>query len=53
MPIISVRHPVPGEGLQEARLVEFIKKPGDVIKRDDLIRPDGNRQGRDGSYRRS
>ncbi|MEL7496235.1 MAG: 2-oxo acid dehydrogenase subunit E2 [Planctomycetota bacterium] len=37
MPIISVRIPQLGEGLQEALLVEFIKQPGDQIKRDDPI----------------
>ena len=37
MPVISVRIPQLGEGLQEALLVEFLKKPGDEIKRDDPI----------------
>jgi pyruvate dehydrogenase E2 component (dihydrolipoamide acetyltransferase) len=37
MPVISVRIPQLGEGLQEARLVEFLKNPGDQIKRDDPI----------------
>ncbi len=37
MPIISIRIPQLGEGLQEALLVEFIKQPGDRIKRDDTI----------------
>lgn len=37
MPIISVRIPQLGEGLQEALLVEFLKKPGDQIKRDEPI----------------
>ncbi len=37
MPIISVRIPQLGEGLQEALLVEFLKQPGDQIKRDDPI----------------
>ena len=37
MPIISVRIPQLGEGLQEALLVEFLKQPGDSIKRDDPI----------------
>lgn len=37
MPVISIRIPQLGEGLQEALLVEFIKQPGDVIKRDDPI----------------
>ncbi|HMO15243.1 MAG TPA: 2-oxo acid dehydrogenase subunit E2 [Pirellulaceae bacterium] len=37
MPIISVRIPQLGEGLQEALLIEFLKKPGDKIKRDEPI----------------
>ncbi|MEZ6095421.1 MAG: 2-oxo acid dehydrogenase subunit E2 [Pirellulaceae bacterium] len=37
MPIISIRIPQLGEGLQEALLVEFIKQPGDTVKRDDTI----------------
>jgi len=37
MPIISVRIPQLGEGLQEALLVEFLKQPGDQIKRDEPI----------------
>lgn len=37
MPVISVRIPQMGEGLQEALLVEFIKKPGDQVKRDEPI----------------
>ncbi len=37
MPIISVRIPQLGEGLQEALLVEFLKKPGEKVKRDDPI----------------
>ena len=37
MPVISIRIPQLGEGLQEALLVEFIKQPGDVIKRDEPI----------------
>ena len=37
MPVISVRIPQLGEGLQEALLVEFLKKPGDQITRDDPI----------------
>lgn len=37
MAIVSVRIPQMGEGLQEALLVEFIKKPGDMIKRDEAI----------------
>jgi len=37
MPIISVRIPQIGEGLQEARLVAVLKQPGDWIKRDEHI----------------
>ncbi len=37
MPIISVRIPQLGEGLQEALLVDFLKKPGDAVKRDEPI----------------
>ena len=37
MPIISVRIPQLGEGLQEALLVDFLKKPGDEVKRDEPI----------------
>ncbi|MEM7453772.1 MAG: dihydrolipoamide acetyltransferase family protein [Planctomycetota bacterium] len=37
MPVISVRIPQLGEGLQEALLVEFLKQPGDTIERDDPI----------------
>lgn len=37
MPIISVRIPQLGEGLQEARVVEFLKQPGDEVKRDEPI----------------
>ncbi|MCH8273508.1 MAG: 2-oxo acid dehydrogenase subunit E2 [Armatimonadetes bacterium] len=37
MPIISVRIPQMGEGLQEARLVAFLKQPGDQVKRDDPL----------------
>lgn len=37
MPVISVRIPQLGEGLQEALLVEFLKNPGDSINRDDPI----------------
>jgi pyruvate dehydrogenase E2 component (dihydrolipoamide acetyltransferase) len=37
MPIISIRIPQLGEGLQEALLVEFLAKPGDIIKRDQPI----------------
>lgn len=37
MPVISVRIPQLGEGLQEALLVDFLKKPGDMVKRDEPI----------------
>lgn len=37
MPIISVRIPQIGEGLQEARLVAVLKKEGDTVKRDEPI----------------
>lgn len=37
MPIISVRIPQMGEGLQEARLVAVLKQPGDKVKRDEPI----------------
>ncbi len=37
MPIISVRIPQLGEGLQEALLVELIKQPGDDVRRDEPI----------------
>ena len=37
MPTISVRIPQLGEGLQEALLVEFLKQPGDSVKRDEPI----------------
>ena len=37
MPVISVRIPQMGEGLQEALLVEFIKQPGDQVQRDEPI----------------
>jgi pyruvate/2-oxoglutarate dehydrogenase complex dihydrolipoamide acyltransferase (E2) component len=37
VPIVSVRIPQMGEGLQEALLVEFIKKPGDVVRRDEAL----------------
>lgn len=37
MPVVSVRIPQLGEGLQEALLVEFLKKPGDAVKRDEYI----------------
>jgi pyruvate/2-oxoglutarate dehydrogenase complex dihydrolipoamide acyltransferase (E2) component len=37
MAIVSLRIPQIGEGLQEARLVAFLKKPGDPVKRDEPI----------------
>src|SRR5688500_13354890 len=37
MPVISVRIPQMGEGLQEARLVGFLKNPGDTVRRDDPL----------------
>ncbi|MBL1150927.1 MAG: hypothetical protein HND42_12055 [Armatimonadetes bacterium] len=37
MPVISVRIPQMGEGLQEARLVGFLKKSGDKVKRDEPL----------------
>lgn len=37
MPIVSVRIPQIGEGLQEARLVAVLKQPGEFVKRDEPI----------------
>jgi pyruvate dehydrogenase E2 component (dihydrolipoamide acetyltransferase) len=37
MPVVSVRIPQIGEGLQEARLVAVLKNPGDAVKRDEPI----------------
>ena len=37
MPIVAVRIPQIGEGLQEARLVAVLKQPGDRIRRDEPI----------------
>lgn len=37
MPKVSVFIPQIGEGLQEARVVAFLKKPGDRVKRDEPI----------------
>jgi pyruvate dehydrogenase E2 component (dihydrolipoamide acetyltransferase) len=37
MAIVSIQIPQLGEGLQEARVVAFLKQPGDVIKRDEPI----------------
>ncbi|HAY13266.1 MAG TPA: biotin attachment protein, partial [Armatimonadetes bacterium] len=33
----SLRIPMIGEGLQEARVVAFLKQPGDFVKRDEPI----------------
>ena len=37
MPEVSLQIPQIGEGLQEARVVAFLKQPGDTVKRDDVI----------------
>jgi pyruvate/2-oxoglutarate dehydrogenase complex dihydrolipoamide acyltransferase (E2) component len=37
MPTVSIRIPQIGEGLQEARVVAFLKQPGDSIERDEPI----------------
>ncbi len=37
MPVVAVRIPQIGEGLQEARLVGVLKQPGDTVKRDEPI----------------
>jgi pyruvate/2-oxoglutarate dehydrogenase complex dihydrolipoamide acyltransferase (E2) component len=37
MPVVAVRIPQIGEGLQEARLVAVLKQPGDHVKRDEPI----------------
>lgn len=37
MPVIAVRIPQMGEGLQEARLVAVLKQPGDSVRRDEPI----------------
>jgi len=37
MTLVPIRIPQLGEGLQEARLVEFLKQPGDTIRRDEHI----------------
>lgn len=37
MPVVSLRIPQIGEGLQEARLVAVLKQPGDRVKRDEPI----------------
>ena len=35
MPVVDVLVPQMGEGLQEVLIVEFFKKPGDRIARDE------------------
>ncbi len=37
MPLVEIHLPQIGEGLQEARLVAMLKKPGDTVKRDEPI----------------
>ncbi len=37
MPSVSIRIPQMGEGLQEALLVQFLKKPGQMVRRDEAI----------------
>ncbi len=37
MPEVSLKIPQIGEGLQEARLVAYLKQPGDTVKRDEAI----------------
>lgn len=37
MPVVAVRIPQIGEGLQEARLVAVLKQPGDHVRRDEPI----------------
>lgn len=37
MPVVSLRIPQIGEGLQEARVVAFLKQPGDRVARDEPI----------------
>jgi len=37
MPIVSIRIPQMGEGLQEALLVQLHKQPGDTVRRDEAI----------------
>src|SRR5687768_3681863 len=37
MPVVSLRIPQIGEGLQEARLVAVLKKPGETVRRDEPI----------------
>lgn len=37
MPVVSLHIPQIGEGLQEARVVAFLKQPGDYVRRDEPI----------------
>ena len=37
MAIVAIKIPQLGEGLQEARLLEFLKKPGDTVRKDEPI----------------
>src|SRR5579885_1307855 len=37
MPVVAIRIPQIGEGLQEARLVAVLKQPGEKVKRDEPI----------------
>lgn len=37
MPTVSVQIPQLGEGLQEARLIRFLKQPGESVKRDEPL----------------
>ena len=37
MPEVSIQIPQIGEGLQEARVVAFLKQPGETVKRDETI----------------
>jgi pyruvate/2-oxoglutarate dehydrogenase complex dihydrolipoamide acyltransferase (E2) component len=35
--LIQIKIPAIGEGLEEARVLKFFKKPGEVIKKDEQI----------------
>jgi len=37
MAVVPIKIPQLGEGLQEARLIEFLKQPGDRVERDECI----------------
>src|SRR5947199_10877191 len=37
MPIVAIKIPQLGEGLQEARLIRFLKKPGESVAQDEPI----------------